>query len=351
MALASRFRRTSAHKPALAVFAAIGSIWVFLLVTLGAFTTSIGAGMVFADWPLSNGSINPEGWLTDIAMFAEHSHRLTGMMMGFITIGLALWLWRREERRWLRILGGWAVVIVIFQGILGGKRVTLDAIAVPGFEMSLGQMLRIPHGILAHVYVCLLIAIAVACSRAWIARAVPVSDTVRRLGVVCCALVIAQLVIAATMRHNGAGLAIYTFPYSTTDGHWLPAAWDFRVAIHFAHRAMAAVLAIALTWFAWLVQRDRASTPAMRAMAAALVALLVVQILLGAQIIWTMRKPDVTTGHVVVGALTLALTFWLTWIAHRDRLEARAQKPFPVAAPHPLDATTPEDGQTPLSHA
>ena len=135
--------------------------WVFVLVTLGAFTTSIGAGMAFPDWPLSNGSINPEGWLTDVSKFAEHSHRLTGMMMGLITIGIALWLWRREERGWLRLLGLWSLGIVILQGVIGGQRVTLNAIAVPGFHMSLGEMLRIPHGILAQVYVCVLIAIYV----------------------------------------------------------------------------------------------------------------------------------------------------------------------------------------------
>jgi cytochrome c oxidase assembly protein subunit 15 len=63
----------------------------------------------------------------------------------------------------------------------------------------------------------------------------------------------------------------------------------------------------------------------MKAGAATLVLLLGLQILLGAQIIWTMRKPEMTTGHVVVGALTLAVTFWLTWIAHRDRLEGSRQ--------------------------
>jgi len=324
--------RTSQHKPALAVFAALGSVWVFILVTLGAFTTSIGAGMAFPDWPLSNGSINPEGWLQDLAMFAEHSHRLTGMVMGFITIGLAVWLWRREERGWLRQLGGWALVIVVFQGILGGKRVTLDALAVPGFEMSLGQMLRIPHGILAQIYVCLLIAIAVACSRSWIEQKVPVGDKVRQLGVLCTGLIILQLIIAATMRHNGAGLSIYTFPFSTSAGHLLPQEWDFRIAIHFAHRVMAVVLSVVLVWFAIAVHRDRGATSAMRAAAVSLVALLVLQILLGAQIIWTMRKPEMTTGHVVVGALTLAVTFWLTWTAHRDRIEARtaAQPPLPA---------------------
>src|SRR5215212_9399645 len=140
MATVYQSRRTITHKPALAVFAGIGSVWVFLLVTLGAFTTSIGAGMAFPDWPLSNGSINPAGWLENLSMFAEHSHRLTGMMMGLITIGIAAWLWLREDRAWLRQLGWWALGIVIVQGILGGQRVTLDAIAVPGFQMSLGQM-------------------------------------------------------------------------------------------------------------------------------------------------------------------------------------------------------------------
>lgn len=325
MATASTLPRTLTHKPALAVFAGIGSVWVFVLVTLGAFTTSIGAGMVFPDWPLSNGSINPEGWLNDISMFAEHSHRLTGMMMGFITIGLALWLWRREERRWLRQLGFWALGIVVLQGVIGGKRVTLNAIDVPWFHMSLGEMLRIPHGILAQVYVCLLIGIAAACSRSWIERSLPVGPAVRKVGTICLALMCLQLVIAVTMRHNAAGLAIPTFPYSTPppDNSLIPAQWDFRVAIHFAHRAMAFVLAFALTIFAWVIRRDRASTAAMRVGASALVSLMILQILLGAQIIWTYRRPEMTTGHVVVGAVMLAVTFWLTWVAHRDAIEGR----------------------------
>jgi cytochrome c oxidase assembly protein subunit 15 len=331
MAPDSASRRTLTHKPALAAFATLGSAWVFVLVTLGAFTTSINAGMAFPDWPLSNGSINPEGWLQDISMFAEHSHRLTGMIMGFITIGLAVWLWRREARPWLRQLGLWALGIVVLQGVIGGKRVLLHEVNVPWFQMSLGEMLRIPHGILAQVYVCILIAVAVGCTRSWIERTVPVGPAVRRVGLICCVLLLVQLVIAATMRHNSAGLAIYTFPFSTPapDNRWLPAVWDFRIAIHFAHRVMALVLAFALTYFAWVIRRDRGANLAMRAGASALLSLMILQILLGAQIIWTLRRPEMTTGHVVVGALTLAVTFWLTWVAHRDQIEG----PTPLATP------------------
>src|SRR3954462_11049286 len=109
--------RNSNHRPGLAAFAALGTTWVFILVALGAFTTSIGAGMAFPDWPLSNGSVKPHGWLTEIDKFAEHSHRLSGTMMGLITLVLAIWVHRTEERAWLRTLGWWALAIVIFQGL------------------------------------------------------------------------------------------------------------------------------------------------------------------------------------------------------------------------------------------
>jgi cytochrome c oxidase assembly protein subunit 15 len=59
-----------------------------------------------------------------------------------------------------------------------------------------------------------------------------------------------QLTIAATMRHNFAGLAIPTFPLFQRRGRLLPSGWNFLVGIHFAHRVMAVVLTVALGWFA-----------------------------------------------------------------------------------------------------
>jgi heme a synthase len=315
--------RKSNHRPGLALFAGLGTTWVFILVTLGAFTTSIGAGMAFPDWPLSNGSLNPSGWLRNLSMFAEHSHRLSAGVMSTVTIALAVWIQRTDTRQWLRKLAWFAVVLVLVQAIVGGLRVLLDRFDVDMLQTTVGRLFAMLHACLAQFFVCTLIAVAVACTRGWRERPIPAAGRVRRLGVICCALLFVQLGIAAVMRHSGAGLAIMTFPYSTPDGHWLPAHWDFRVAIHFAHRLMAVVLAVALPAFVFVVRRDRASTLAMRAAASALLSLIVLQILLGAQIILTMRQPEMTTAHVLVGAMTLATTFWLTWVAHRDEIEAR----------------------------
>lgn len=317
--------RTADYKPALAWFAALGSAWVFVLVTLGAFTTSIGAGMVFPDWPLSNGSVNPAGWLDDLAMFAEHSHRLTGTIMGLLTIALAVWLQLREERAWLRRLGWWALAIVAIQGLIGGKRVLLDATDMPGLAMSVGQLLRIPHGILAQVFVCILFAIAAGLSRPWIeGRSSSATAPVRTLGAWCVALLFIQLTIAATMRHNGAGLAIYTFPFSTPEGALLPAHWDFRVGIHFAHRLMAVVLTVALAAYGHCLWRDHNVPRGLKLALVGLLTLLVVQIVLGAYAVWSGRNPYITTAHVIVGCLMLAVTFLLAIFTRRSSFDGPA---------------------------
>lgn len=317
-------QRSSPYQPGLAIFATFGSAWVFVLVTLGAFTTSIGAGMIFPDWPLSNGSLNPHGWLGNIAMFAEHSHRLSAGLMSLITIALAIWIWRTESRAWLRKLAWAAVGLVLAQALVGGLRVLLDRHLVESIQTSVGRLFAMAHAVLAQLFVCTLIAIAVSCTRGWRERSIRTSTLIRRTGIVCCVLLFVQLAIAAVMRHTGAGLAIQTFPYSTPDGHWLPAEWDFRVGIHFAHRAMAGVLALALPTLAFAVRRSSGSTMAMRAAASALLSLIVLQILLGAEIIFTQRNAEMTTGHVLVGAMTLATTFWLTWVAHRDAIQVGA---------------------------
>lgn len=320
-------QRTSAYKPAVAWFAALGSAWVFVLVALGAFTTSIGAGMAFLDWPLSNGSLNPSGWLTEIDKFAEHSHRLSASVMSAITVILAVWLWRTEQRAWLRKLALFAVALVLTQAVVGGLRVLLEGRHVEMVNTSVGRLFAMLHACLAQLFACTLIAIAVSLSRGWIIRPLRVSCAVRRAGALCCVLLFCQLAIAAIMRHSFAGLAIPTFPASTPGGGLLPVAWDFRVGIHFAHRCMAAVLTVALIWFAFKIWFDRGASLGMRCGASVLVSLLGFQILLGAWIIWSHRAAAMTTGHVLVGAATLVTTFWLTWLAHRDVVEETPAAP------------------------
>src|SRR6266571_5033107 len=49
----------------------------------------------------------------------EHTHRLIASVVGFLTIILAIWLWRSESRGWVRNLGVIALGAVVLQGVLG----------------------------------------------------------------------------------------------------------------------------------------------------------------------------------------------------------------------------------------
>jgi cytochrome c oxidase assembly protein subunit 15 len=334
--------RSAAYKPGLFWFATLGSAWVSVLVGLGAFTTSIGAGMAFPDWPLSNGSLNPDGWLANLAMFAEHSHRLSAGLMSAITLTLATWLWRTEPRRWLRRLAGAAVALIFAQAVVGGLRVLLENHQIAMIETSVGRLFAMLHACLAQIFACTMAAIAAACSRPWIEGSFlpnyEIGKPLRRLGLICCALLLTQLAIAAVMRHSFAGLAIPTFPRSTAAGGWLPEIWNFRVAIQIAHRAMALAITVAIVWQAVSLARTPELPRSLKIAGVGLVGLLGLQIYLGASVVWSGRNPYLTTAHVIVGACTLSGTFLLTWLLYRDVVEIESAQTSVVSEPRPATA-------------
>lgn len=316
----------TAYKPWLAGFCWLALAWTVLVFQAGGFTTSIDAGMAFLDWPLSNGSINPDGWLTESDKLAEHSHRLLASIQGMLTIAVATALLIVERRRWLRRLGLGAVGLVIFQGLLGGLRVLLDRENTLTEGNFVATVFRVAHGVTAQVYVCVLVAIALAVTRWWVEangglRRSP-SLALRQAGWIACAAVIVQLVLGAIMRHNGAALAIPTFPLATPDS-LVPEHWSFPVAIHFAHRAWAVVVAVALVYFSGRLWGARHVGNVLPAGAALLMGLLALQVFLGALVIWKGRNPHAATMHVLNGAFLLATCWGLTFLCHRFRFADR----------------------------
>ena len=175
-----------------------------LLICSGGMVTSKGVGLAVPDWPSSFGYnmfLFPiSQWVGGI--FFEHTHRLLASMIGFLTIGLALWLWKVEPRKWLRRLGWIALLAVILQGVLGGLRVTM-----------LKDEIGIFHACLAQAFFGLLVFIGVATSGTW--KTWPRSTragAARMLPVMALVLIYSQLALGATMRHQHRDLAILDFP-------------------------------------------------------------------------------------------------------------------------------------------
>lgn len=164
-----------------------------LPIGMGALVTTLKAGMAFADWPSSDGhNMLLYPWFRDFAAnpdkFTEHGHRLAGMLIGFISIMLAVAAWRLGKG-WVRTYAFSILVAVILQGLLGGARVLFDR-----------QHLALVHSVTGASFFCLCIVFRFLCSTGW-------SDWVRqrdeRLTPVGAALVL--LAPVAVMGQYGLG--------------------------------------------------------------------------------------------------------------------------------------------------
>src|ERR1700722_660195 len=188
-------------------FAVLTAFATFSLIGLGALVTSHEAGMSVPDWPTSYGYnmfALPIRFWTGGAFF-EHTHRLLASAVGFLTTILAVWLWLKDPRKWMHWLGVAAFLLVVAQGILGGLRVDLRM-------ASLG----IFHGAIAQTFLVLVCFLALFTSHWWQqsaeAKQISVPRGLRSHILWVTVLIFIQLLIAATMRHQHAGLSIPDFP-------------------------------------------------------------------------------------------------------------------------------------------
>lgn len=359
-------------------FAILTALGTLALLGVGGLVTSKGVGMAVPDWPTTYGYnmffFPISKWTGGI--FYEHSHRLVASLVGTLTAILAAWIWVKESKGWQRnvALAGivctlglmgvrtqtmfivlasvatvvlicslwrathdprplrwWATVAfttVLVQGVLGGLRVTQ-------YKDELG----IFHGTLAQLFFALISSIAVFTSRWWNTppsqpsprsadgKGLRQAEPGKKLGrafLVTTILILLQLILGATMRHQHAGLAIPDFPLAY--GKLWPAtdptsitSYNARrmetrgenpitagqVILHMAHRIMALTILAHVVAVVVRARRDGKANPLLVRLAGAWAILILAQAGLGAWTIWSNKAADVATLHVVVGALSL----------------------------------------------
>jgi cytochrome c oxidase assembly protein subunit 15 len=280
-----------------------------VLVAAGGMVTSTSSGLAVPDWPTTYGQnmfTFPFSKMVG-GIFYEHGHRLIASTVGFLTIGLVVWLLRAEPRAWVRRLGLVALGVVVLQGVLGGITVLL----------LLPDAVSISHAGLAQIFFCLTVSLALFTSPSWKApSAPPVEDaTLRRRATQLAALVYLQILLGATMRHTGAGLAIPDFPLSF--GHVVPPLWSVPIAIHFAHRIGALVVTVWVLIVAARVWSRHGRRRELMRPVWLLVFAVSTQIALGAFVVLSRRQPVINTLHVATGAVILATSLVIALRTYR----------------------------------
>ncbi len=270
------------------------AVCTLLLVVAGGLVTSNDAGLSVPDWPLSYGKLMP---VMEGGIFYEHGHRMVATTVGFLTIILAVWLWRVDDRAWMRRLGVAALGAVIAQGLLGGLTVIF----------MLPKAVSISHACLAQLFFSTTVAIAVFTSASWLRGPRITADggtpALRALAIAAPLCIFVQLALGASARHRFLGV--------------LP------------HIVGAAVATGVVLWISVRVLMRHAEHDALRKSALALVSITFLQVFLGIAAymsrIATIDAPQpmplmvgFTVAHVATGALTLAASVILAIQVRRN---------------------------------
>ena len=320
-------------------FAALTALFTFLLLGAGGLVTSHEAGMSVPDWPNSYGYnmflFPPSKWIGGI--FYEHTHRLWATVVGFMTTVLMVWLYRSDERAWVKKLGVAAFLGVVIQGVLGGLRVTLRM-----------DDLGIFHGIVAQSFFVLTCALALFTSPFWFRlsqhpekQGKLVAGGLRRHVAYVAGLIFLQLILGATMRHQHAGLSISDFPLAhgqlwpdtspaaiarynadRVDPDQLNPITAFQVILQMIHRIMALLIVLGVAAAAMLSLKRLGKGDYLTRLAFVWLGLILVQAGLGIMTVLSNKAADVATAHVLVGALVLAVGAVWFMVASVRREEA-----------------------------
>ncbi len=315
--------------PFLRYFAWFTAGATLLLICSGGMVTSKGVGMSVPDWPTTFGYnmfLFPiSKWIGGV--FFEHTHRLIASTVGFLTVVLAVWIWRTDSRRWMRTLGWIALGAVVLQGVLGGLRVTM-----------LKDQIGIFHACLAQAFFGLLVFIALVTSRFWRS----LGEHGRRSSyfwfpVSTCILIYLQLALGATMRHQHRDLSILDFPAAY--GQFIPDTSPEKIAtinewrdaralsdvtaaqiwLQMAHRFMALLISIGVVACWFVLRKETDIDSRLRTLTTLWILLLFTQVTLGAWTIWSNKAADIATAHVAVGATMLAFGVTISALTWRGR--------------------------------
>ncbi len=290
------------HDRARFYFSLLTAAATFVLICAGALVTSTGSGLSVPDWPLSYGTLFPP--MVGGVRF-EHTHRLIAGSVAILTLVLAIWTSRCEKRRGVRLLAWAALAAVLAQAILGGLTVLL----------LLPTAVSVAHAGLAMAFFCATVLLAYLQGGGRLAW-----SRGSALAALTTLAIYVQILIGAWMRHSGTGLAIPDFPFSY--GGWIPPLASFPVRLAFAHRVGALVVLALVSATAAASWARRRENPSAARFGLLLLGLTVIQALLGAFTIWTMKSVWVVSAHVAAGALLLA-----TSALETSTFETASQRP------------------------
>lgn len=269
------------------------AIATFLLMAVGSATRVMNAGLACPDWPLCYGQLVPTQQM-NLQVFLEWFHRLDASLIGLSAIVLTglSWWWRKDLPQWLPIASTFALLLIVFQGVLGGLTVT--------------QMLRFDivtaHLGTALLFFCTLIVIGTMLLPT---ESTGVANTVAKWGLAAAILVYLQSLIGGLVASRWA-------LHQCFGGFQLCNVMNGHIIGVFPPT----IVTLIVVWLAW---QTPALSGILRKLATIAAGLVTLQIILGvATFKLHLQVEPLTITHQAVGASLLGVLVAFTVLAIKD---------------------------------
>jgi cytochrome c oxidase assembly protein subunit 15 len=287
---------TSTYNAGVHKFAKFTVAWTVVLFVAGALVTSKDAALSVPDWPKSYGTWFPSLRMLAGGAFFEHSHRVIAFLLGILVLILAILIWLKESRQWLKWFSVIAVCGVIVQALLGWQVVI----------RLLHYWLPVIHACFAQIVFAAVVGMAVFTSNWWISERAQLEDrgvpSIHTLAILNAAIIYFQVILGAGFRHQQ-----------------IPA-WP--------HVAGAVVVMAVASWTAAIMRRRFGHSAEFSRVRKMLSSIVGVQFLLGIAALWsrisTVDAPQpmpvmvtLTVLHTVVGAILFGTSIVAILVCYR----------------------------------
>lgn len=337
--------RTGVAQPAATgfrVLAALTTLATYLLIVLGGTVRVTGSGEACPDWPTCQGHIVPS---FNQHVLIEYSHRLSASVVSILVVLLAvaaLWVWRQP--RYLKILAGAAVGLLILQVLLGAVTVKAD----------LPPQIVTAHLATATLLLGVLSAITVYAFTGRPSERDPQARRFSRAAMMAATGTLLLILTGSYVVGSDASLACHTWPLC--NGQVVPTGGLQGVDINFFHRLVALLVGLGIVAVFVRALRERRGGALLTLAALALVVYLA-QALVGAGNVWFKLTAGIRILHLALAEalwlVTAVLTVLATTLTRRTDADAagpaaivRPSAPLPSSARRPRfgDRVRPDDG-------
>ena len=293
----------------LKVVSLVTVICVFLLIILGSVVRVTDSGLGCPDWPLCYGKIFPPLEMTAII---EYAHRfVASVIVGPLIILTAVLTWISFRKQlWLVVPATISIFLLVIQALLGAVTVIRE---LPGEIVA--SLLAVSQLLLATLILVTVVAYVGPLSRSRVNGANSPADRLPLLLLCGAIAVYAVIVSGSIVTATGSTAACMTWPFC--QGQLFPK--EFAEAIHMGHRLVVALAGLFIIYVLHLGIRAKDRPKIIKIMSMVATTVFMVQVVVGAGIIWSGFPVSLLASHVAFATLTWAAAISLAFLAYAHK--------------------------------